>query len=106
MTGAWMTSRWAALLGSLTGIAILVVAVKQLPPLTEGGLGQTTVPAYNRVPAPVDEAAYCRDNLQDVDCACFGRKAGHVMDARHPNLPGALYVDRWDLARGQAGTAC
>lgn len=52
------------------------------------------------------EHAFCRENLDDVNCACFARKAGHILAQPQPELFGYTYTDRSELARGRAKHTC
>ncbi|MBW4983095.1 hypothetical protein KZZ07_11135 [Mameliella sp. CS4] len=101
-----MPIRWITAATVLATVALLVVGVNQLPPLTQGGLPRSGPPPFGAVSAPADPAAWCRANLSDVNCGCFAQKADEVMSAPHERLQGLSYANRWDLARAQAGAGC
>lgn len=99
-------TRWLTYAAILSTVAVLVAGVSTLPPLTQGGLPRGGTPVVNAASAPADPAAFCRETLDGVNCACFAKKAGEVMSAPHDPVPGLAYADRWDLARSQAGDSC
>lgn len=101
-----MPIRWITAAMALATVALLVAGVNQLPPLTQGGLPRSGPPPRGAASAPADPIAWCRANLPDVNCGCFAQKADEVMSAPHDPLPGAAYMNRWDLARAQAGKGC
>lgn len=105
MTTTFVQSKFLHYGAGLLVIGGLVVGVQAFPPLTEGGLARTVDP-YIAASAPKDPAAYCRQNLSGVDCACFAAKAGEVLSKPHEPIQGFSYADRWQLARGQAGESC
>jgi hypothetical protein len=105
MLSRWFGPRWITGAGSALALAILIALVNIVPPLTDGGPSESLTPfATSR--APGKEAAYCRENLNDIKCICFARKAGHVMESAHMPIRGLVYADRWELARIQAGGSC
>ncbi|MBV6636178.1 MAG: hypothetical protein KI788_09765 [Mameliella sp.] len=101
-----MPIRWITAATVLATVALLVVGVNQLPPLTEGGLPRSGPPPFGAASAPADPVGWCRANLPGVDCGCFAQKADKVMNARHEPLQGVAYVNRWDLALAQADKGC
>ncbi|WP_299409202.1 hypothetical protein [uncultured Roseobacter sp.] len=86
------------------GIACVVVVGFLFPPLTTRGPAVEADAAYQT--HVIGELAYCRSNRSDVNCACFARKAGHIMSFEGPQVRGFVYADRSELARGQAGNSC
>lgn len=100
----------------------LVVGVQFLPPLTQPDAG--TFPEFQHY-RPLDgqrglleakdssgrtqvfdPAAYCREELPGVNCACFRQTAAQVLAGRNPRAAGWRYANDWDLARSQAESAC
>lgn len=53
-----------------------------------------------------EQHAFCRDNLDDVNCACFARKAGHILAQPRPEYYGYVRTDPSDLARGRGQHNC
>ncbi|MGP6088013.1 hypothetical protein [Antarctobacter jejuensis] len=105
MTTTFTSSKLLHYGAGLLVIAGLVAGVQAFPPLTEGGLARSVHPVVASG-AAADPAAYCRENLSGVNCACFAQKAGEVLSKPYDPIQGLSYADRWDLARGQAGDSC
>lgn len=106
MSATWLSSRPAIYAATLVAIALLVMGVRLFPPLTQGGLPRSGPPPVGAAAAPADPAAWCRETLSGVNCACFAQKATEVMNAPHNPVRGMVYADRWDLARAQASESC
>ena len=52
------------------------------------------------------ERSRCRNNLDGVDCQCYGRLAGYVRSERLNVGYGARTYDQTELARAQAKDSC
>lgn len=105
MSTSFARSKWLHYGAGLLVTTGLVAGVQLFPPLTQGGLPRTVHPVI-AASAPEDPSAYCRANLDGVDCACFAQKSSEVLLAPHEPIQGFSYTDRWDLARVQAGSTC
>lgn len=86
------------------GAVALAALVFAFPPIIsrEGGRDQSSA---ERAVAK-DQQAYCRENMQGVNCACFAGKATHILTQDQPEITGFTYMDRDTLARGQASRRC
>lgn len=103
------TSRMSALVPygvTLLVVGILVTGVSALPPLTQSSTPLENVSPFADAPDNSGPAQFCRANMADVNCACFAQKAQEVLSHPHDPVPGLVYADRWELARGQAGPSC
>lgn len=52
------------------------------------------------------EASYCRQNIEDVNCVCFAGKSTQVLTYEAGRIPNAEYPDPKELARNQAHFGC
>ena len=86
------------------GVAAAMAVGFSSPKLTEAQPG--TVESQELVELVQAETSYCRNNMTDVDCACFAQKSSHVMDNQAPRVREVRYVRPQHLARSQAGTSC
>jgi hypothetical protein len=108
--------------GVLAFSGAVVIGAQFLPPLTEPDAdlfpefrhydtlkGEGADLPRIRAPAPItpqEVSSYCANQLSGVDCGCFARAAGHVLDQQTPEAIGWSYADKWDLARSQAMEDC
>ena len=98
---------WRFIVFMALAVGLVIWGIFLLPPLTTGGSG--LMPGVSQ--AALDQAvrserAYCEARGTSVDCGCFAGKAGLVIAAQGPRVPGALYADQQSLARGQAAQSC
>ncbi|MBM1777720.1 hypothetical protein [Sulfitobacter geojensis] len=87
--------------------AVVVLGVFQLPPLTSGGnSGSSGLNEAEFNATLSEELAFCRKQPDAVNCRCFANKSAIIRTHRQPKVPGALYVDKEELAREQASQGC
>ena len=86
------------------GAGVALAIGFSFPALTESS--STGVVGEDEAATAVEERAFCKANLQDVDCRCFGQVAGHVRSDTTKKSFGFRYVDKTDLARDQAWEKC
>jgi hypothetical protein len=86
------------------GVIVVLAVGFSFPPIIARGVQTATGPEVQRVAK--EEHSYCRSNLSDVNCICFARKAAHILIQDRPKIPGFVYSDRAELARGQATHTC
>lgn len=68
--------------------------------------GSVTPATSKEVANQRQEFAYCRSNLDDVNCACFAGVAGHILSQENPAFRGTVSSNRSELARSQATQSC
>lgn len=86
--------------GTLVALAIGF----SLPALTVSS--STGVVGEDEAATALEENAFCEQNLDDINCRCFGRVAGYVRSDEQNQAFGFQYVDRVELARDQAREKC
>lgn len=88
----------------VAGVAIALAVGSTFTPVISRG---STPPASSKeVAIAKQEFAYCRSNLDDVNCACFADIAGQVLLDDIPDFRGTVAVDKSELARWQAMQSC
>lgn len=92
---------------ALVGGGIIYV-IFMMPPLTnpDSALSSTGTSAAQVEAIMVTERAFCERQPEAVDCRCFAKRAGAVLSHNQPQVPGATYANRQQLARGQAMRSC
>ena len=87
--------------------AALVYGVFLFPPLTTGGNASVTGLSQTKFDAVISqELTYCRGQPNDINCQCFVKLSAAILAHNEPRVPGAVYVGKRQLARGQAANAC
>ena len=94
-------------LGIICAVGAIVLGVSQLPPLTTGGTQAGHGVSQAEVQKVIaQELAHCEANAGEVDCECFAGVSGYILSNPEARVPSAYYVDRLELARGQASRRC
>lgn len=93
---------------AILGSGGLLYLIFLMPPLTSGdsGLSSKGVSEAEVTAIRAEERAFCQRQPAAVDCQCFSRKSGAVRSYSSPQVPGAVYADQQQLARGQAISGC
>lgn len=102
-----MIAKLRIYIATLFATACIVALVSAFPPLTNGGGGGSpdVDPAAFRALVQA-ERDYCRQQPEALDCGCFAHKSGAIQAQSEPRFAGAKYVDKKELARGQAARSC
>jgi hypothetical protein len=88
-------------------VAAVTYGVFQFPPLTSGGNASSTDLSQASFDAIIsEELEHCRANPGAINCRCFANISGNIMGHAEPRVAGAVYADKRELARGQAGDSC
>lgn len=88
----------------LAGVGVtLAIGATFTPVISRSGFFD--VPSAEAMRAK-QEYAYCRTNLDNVNCACFAGIAGHILAEEVPDFRGDEAMDRFGLARSQAAQSC
>lgn len=94
-------------IGVLFAAGLIAFAVSWFPALTTGGgAAVVTVSAEEFQKIVTQEQDHCKDNLEGVNCACFGGVSGMIQADQAPRVPSARYANKQDLARSQAEDKC
>lgn len=88
----------------VAGVVIVLVIGSTFTPVISRGSGPTA--SAKAVAIAKQEYAYCRSNLDDVNCACFADIAGQVLSTDTPEFRGTVAADKFELARSQAMQSC
>ena len=88
-------------------VALVAYGIFLFPALTSGGNAKSTGVNQARFDAVFNEEMnYCRSQSKDSNCRCFASISGNIMLQNTPRVPGAVYADKRELARGQAARSC
>jgi hypothetical protein len=102
--GSIVTKEYKTSIYAVIVILFVLGVVFSFPPIISREGRLTPKPKTQSIAS--DEQSFCRENLDDVNCSCFARKAAHILAQDQPKLHGFTYADRSLLARGQASTTC
>ncbi|MEH6522551.1 hypothetical protein [Sulfitobacter sp.] len=84
-----------------------IYGVSLAPPLTTGGnAGMTGISQTKFDETVSQELTYCLEQANEIDCRCFANLSGVILAHNEPRVPGAVYADKQELARGQATGTC
>ncbi len=86
--------------GSIVALAVGF----SFPALTEST--STGVVGEDAPATVVEESNYCENNLDGVDCRCFGQVSGYIRSESSRKIVGAYNMSKEDLARGQGQSKC
>lgn len=87
--------------------AAAIYGVFLVPPLTTGGNAGLTGISQTKFDETVSqELTYCLEQPNDINCRCFANLSGAILAHNEPRVPGAVYADKQELARGQATGSC
>lgn len=99
-----VTKEYKAFFYTIIGVVVILSIGFALPPLRPR---EFTPDVEDKAQVLArQERAFCKSNLSDTNCACFARKAGHILENEQPEISGLIYVDSSYLARGQASFTC
>lgn len=87
----------------VSGVAAALLVGFSLPPLLPRGASSTS---EKQVRIVNEEQNFCEANLDRVNCECFANTAGYILAQDSAPVPGMVYVERTELARGQATRTC
>lgn len=86
---------------------LIVYGVSFFPPLTTAGTEDPTSSTPTRFDAVFSqELAHCQKSSYDVNCRCFADISGTILAENNPRVPGVVYANKQELARGQAMGSC
>jgi hypothetical protein len=94
-------------LSVLAGGGLLYI-IFLMPPLTssDASLSSEGVSEAEVAAIRAEERAFCQAQPEAVDCQCFAQRSGAVRSYSAVKVPGAVYADQQELARGQAISGC
>ena len=91
----------------ILGGAVVVTLVSRVQPLTNSG--ESSSRSLNQIEYQAEydkELKFCRSQPDGRNCKCAAKISGSIVADNEPRVRGAIYVDRTDLARGQAKSIC